>query len=62
MGLGGARVKEECGMMPWVLVWVTGGLLESLTAVDGGTGLTEAGMDEDFSVSYVEWEVPVGHL
>ena len=62
MGLGGGiRVKEDCEMMPWFLAWVTGGMLILLNTGNGGSGLTEAGRDEEFSFGHVAWEVPVGH-
>jgi len=54
-------VKEDCEMMPWFLAWVTGGMLILLNTGNGGTGLTEAGRDEEFSFGHVAWEVPVGH-
>lgn len=62
MGLGeGTRVKEEHGLMPWFLAWVTEGILVLYTEGDGRAAFTEAGRDEEFSFRYVEWEVSVGH-
>lgn len=54
-------MKEDCEMMPWFLAWVTGGMLILLNTGNGGTGLTEAERDEEFSFGHVAWEVPVGH-
>ena len=61
MGLGGGiRVQEDCEM-PWFLAWVTGGMLIVLNTGNGGTGLTEAERDEEFSFGHRAWEVPLGH-
>lgn len=63
MGLGEeASVKEEHGLMPLFLAWMTEGMLVLYNEGDRRAGLAKAGRDEEFSFRYVGWELSLGHL